>query len=65
MTDPDGPKTYGTDPHTTVLYQSKIFVKTFNYLFHVASPLGVDALPVFTAELGVGFTHSGGTVQLI
>jgi hypothetical protein len=63
MTDPDGPKTYGS---TTLLsYNTIFFCITLSHLFHVASPLGIDALAVFTAELGVGFTHSGGTVQLI
>ncbi len=62
MTDPDFPKTSGS---TALLSYDIISFKTLNHLFHIASPLGVDALAVVTAELGVGFTHSGGTVQFI
>ena len=37
----------------------------YRYLFQVASPLGVDALAVLTAELSVGVTDSRGAVQLV
>jgi hypothetical protein len=53
-----------TDPQHFFPMTQYFFV-TLNHLFHVASPLGVDALAVITAELGVGFAYSGGTVQLI